>query len=375
MTPKRKRKRYSKKQIRFLKKVLLFIKIFLITYILGSVVILAGGGILVNKMKPPAVPSISNRPNTADKNKQYNISELAYHQDADGEAALSGDGLIAPEGFTDNDRKELFYTFLIIGLDGGTNTDTIMVASYDAVNKQANIIGIPRDSLVNADRAVKKINGAFPQGALNGGGRDGGIEQLKREIKSIIGIVPDFYVAVDMEAFVKIVDEVGGVDIEIPFNMKYDDPVQNLHIDIQEGLQHLDGADALRFARYRKGNNSRLSISDYQRIENQQAVIKAVLKCLLKPANILKIPEFISIFNEYVFTDIKPENMLWFASQLNEINGTEALSTHTMPTTGTSGLPMYYEYLDKYAIVELVNETLNPYKIDIEAKDLDIIGG
>jgi anionic cell wall polymer biosynthesis LytR-Cps2A-Psr (LCP) family protein len=90
-------------------------------------------------------------------------------------AVLLLGNLPSPEGFTDDDRKELFYTFLLIGLDGGVNTDTIMVASYDAVKMEGNVISIPRDSLENVQRRVRKINAAYPAGTLFGGGRDGGI--------------------------------------------------------------------------------------------------------------------------------------------------------------------------------------------------------
>ena len=316
---------------------------------------------LGNWIKPPDIPSFD------DTKGAFLIPE---GNDAD---AFIGGGLSAPEGFTNEDRKELFYTFLIIGLDEGTNTDTIMIASYDGVDKQANIINIPRDSLVNVQRNLKKINAAYPVGTLNGRGRDGGIAQLQREIKTVIGFVPDFYICVNLEAFIKIVDTLDGVDVNVPFHMRYDDPFQGLHINIPAGEQNLNGEQALKFARYRFGNSSRDSITDYQRIENQQAVIKAVLEKLISPANILKIPAFIEIFTENIYSDLKTGNMLWFADELNKIRGTDALSTYTMPTTGTSGPPMYYEYLDEARIVELVNKTVNPFNKDIQAKDLDII--
>ena len=117
------------------------------------------------------------------------------------EDMLIGGELYAPEGFTNDDRKELFFTFLIFGLDEGVNTDTIMVASYDGINNEAALINIPRDSLVNVKRNIKKINAAYPVGTLNGGGREGGINQLKREIKTIIGFIPDFYICIDLKAF------------------------------------------------------------------------------------------------------------------------------------------------------------------------------
>src|SRR5690606_21125987 len=120
-----------------------------------------------------------------------------------------------------------------------------------------NIISVPRDSLVNVKRKVKKINAAYPAGNLNGGGKEGGINQLKRELKTIIGFVPDFYIGIDLDGFERIVDAVGGIDINVPIDMKYDDPTQDLHTNIKKGQQVLNGEDALKFARYRKGNNSK----------------------------------------------------------------------------------------------------------------------
>ena len=347
----------------------LFIKTFLISLIVILVLFISGVVILRGMVKPPAIA----------QNNEQNIptfEDSAFLPPNGDERDISiGGGLNDPEGFTIADRKEQFYTFLIIGLDKGINTDTIMLASYDGILKEANIISVPRDSMVNVKRKIKKINAAYPAGTLNGGGLEGGINQLKREIKTIIGFVPDFYACVDLDAFVKIIDAVGGVNINVRSDMNYDDPTQNLHINIKKGEQPMDGEKALKFARYRKGNDPRTTITDYQRMENQQALVKALFNKLLKPANILKIPEFIKIFNEHVYSDIKPENMLWFAEQLNKIKGTEALSTYTMPTKGTSGLPMYYEYLDETAIVDLINKTINPYKKDISTRNLDIIVG
>jgi len=278
----------------------------------------------------------------------------------------------APAGFTDADRKELFYTFLIVGIDDYNNTDTIMVASYDGVNHTGNVISIPRDCLVDVPRELKKINAAYPIAALDGG-KAAGIAELQLEIKTIIGFIPDFYVLVNFNAVTQMVDAVGGIQAEVPFNMVYDDPAQNLHIHLQKGLQNLDGASALEFARYRKGNDGLNIISDYDRIKNQQTVIKAVLDKLLRPRNIIKVPQFIKIFNDNVYSNLTSGNMLWFAGEIRKISGTDALSVYTMPTDGSSGEPMYYEYLDEKNVVDLVNKTINPYTIDIQGSDVDII--
>jgi len=346
-----------------------FFKVFSISTAIFLIIISIMAGLyLTSTIKPPEIPIMVVAADTLPEIDMPAFTAL------EGEEAdmLIGDGLIAPTGFTDEDRKVSFYTFLIVGLDEGINSDAIMVASYDAGIKEGNVISIPRDSLVNVSRRIRKINAAFPAGTIYGGGLEGGVAQLSREVKTVIGFVPDYYVCIDLDAFVKIVNAVGGVEVDVPFHMRYRDPDQGLYIDIKKGLQLLDGETALKFARYRLGNGSR-SITDYQRMEHQQMVIKAVLASLLKPANILKIPQFIDIFNENVHTDLTTGNMLWFASQLIEIRGTDSLSTHTLPTNGNIITPISYELLDAPAIVELVNRTINPFKIDIEIKDLDIV--
>ena len=293
--------------------------------------------------------------------------------------ARLGAGDRAPEGVTDEDRKQTFYTVLIIGVDGGANTDTIMVASYDDVKKEANLISLPRDTLVNVSRKVKKINAAYPAGMSGSQSKDkaervaAGAAQLGREIKTLISFTPDFYVVIDLNAFVRIIDTVGGVEIDVPYAMRYRDPTQGLSINIAKGLQTLNGADALKFARYRRGSSGYRTISDYDRIENQQAVIKALLEKIKSPANILKIGEFVDIFSENVYTDLETGNLFWFAEQIAGLRGSDALATYTLPMAGTSGSPSWYEYVDREKALELVNSTINPYGVPVRPEDVDIL--
>jgi len=278
-----------------------------------------------------------------------------------------------PMRFTNEDRKELFYTFLIMGLDEGINVDTIMVASYDGASRTASIISIPRDVPVNVLRSYRKINVAYPAGVMYGGSPEAGLRQLKREVRSIVGFEPDYYVKLDLEAFERIVDAVGGVYIDVPFHMRYDDPFQDLHIDIPPGPQHLNGEQALNFARFRMANFGFQAVNDFDRVRHQQAVIQAVLQELVTPASILRVPEFISIFQDNVDTNITYREKLWFASQLSEIDGIDALSTHTLPILYSSMAPYWYEFPDIHATIELVNETINPFTIPITIYDVDIV--
>jgi len=275
-----------------------------------------------------------------------------------------------------SERKPLFFTFLVVGLTEGLNANTIMIAAYDGETRRGYVISIPRDTLVDVERNSRKIVSAYNVGRLRGGGHEGGVERLKYEVQSLVGFRPDFYVTVDYAAFVRMIDAVGGVEIYVPFHKRYDDPWQSLHIDIPEGLQMLDGINALHFARYRRGNNPRETITDYQRIENQQQVISSTIQRLMTPMTVLRIPEFIGIFNNYVDSDLAPGELLWFANQARTFiggDGTDALEFHTLPMAGTSGAPRWYELADEAGILELVNRTVNPFIQDITADDIRII--
>ena len=336
---------------------------------------LFGRNLFNSTIRPPDVPTVpvsaapapirDNVPNT-----QQDIivaDDLEYEEEP-----------LAPVIEMLEERRPNFFTFLIFGLTEGLNANTIMVAAYDADSNKGYVISIPRDTRVDVQRNSRKIVSAYNVGRLNGGGHEGGVNRLKYEVQTLVGFRPDFYVSVDYEAFIRMVDAVGGVEVNVPFHMRYDDPCQYLHIDIPAGLQTLDGQDALRFARYRRGNDPRQTISDYQRIEHQQQVIASVFQSLLTPRTILRIPEFIGIFNDYVNSDLAYGELLWFANQGRGIvtgAGSDALAFYTIPMLGTSGAPHWYELADGDGILELINRTVNPLKRDITAEDLRIVNG
>jgi len=343
----------------------LFIKAFTISCLVFSSV-LFGGTYVVSHIRPPQLPPV-NPPSL--------LLETPAYVDVEPDAldVLIGGGMRAPEGFTSEDRKELFYTFLIVGLDQGANTDTIIVASYDAQEHIAHAISIPRDTRVNVSRRVRKINAAHPAGTRFGEGPDSGIRQLKREVRTLIGFEPDFYVELGHEGFVRLIDAIGGVELNVPFHMRYDDPFQNLSVNIPEGLHLLNGESALQFARFRHSNHGYRSISDFDRMKNQQAVISAAIDRLIRPESILRIPEFISIFQENVRTNMTPSNILWFASQLRHFEGAQAFTTYTLPIARNSGPPSWYEFPDINRTLELINSTINPFTLPISQSDIDIV--
>ena len=333
----------------------------ILAIIFGIIILAAGVGwiYLASVIRPPEVPNIPIvRP-------PYTYFEAGAPQ---------GENPPPPEVVRYEERKPDFFTFLIIGLTEGLNANTIIIASYDAVTREAHLISIPRDTRLDVERNNRKVVSSYPSGRLGGRGHEGGVARMKDDVQSLVGFRPDFYITVDYTAFTRMIDAVGGVEIHVPFHMYYNDPYQNLHIDLAEGTRVLNGHDALLFARYRTGTRGvSPTISDYQRIVNQQEVISALLGRLLTPASILRIPEFVSIFNEYVKSDLSSGELLWFANQARHMGGADALNSYTLPMAGNSGAPRWYEFADEPAVLELVNRTVNPFLREIVAEDVRII--
>ena len=261
-------------------------------------------------------------------------------------------------------RKDGFYTVLLCGIDDGNGgSDTIMVASLDTENQSIHVVSIPRDTLVNEDWTVKKINSAYNRG---------GIEGVQEQVAKIFGFPIDFYVTVDLQAFVKLVDAIGGVEFDVPIDMNYDDPAQDLHIHFSAGLQQLDGQEALEVVRFRHNNDgSGYPMQDLDRIQTQQAFLKAVADKMFSLQSVIKIPEFARIFMEHVDSDLTLGEMIWFGNQALSI-GTENIEFSTLPGEAKTVYGGSYYVLDEEACLALINESFNPYQEDRTAEDLDI---
>lgn len=257
------------------------------------------------------------------------------------------------------ERKDKVYTFLLVGKDKvGANTDSLMYLVYDVPNQTVSVASIPRDSRVDAERRVKKINGAFSQG---------GMDQLKQEVSQTLGIPIDYYIKVDVNAFVALINAVKGIDFYVPCDMDYDDPWQDLSIHYKEGMQHLDGQQALEVCRFRH-NNDMSGYSDTGRMETQRGVLTAVAQKVLSWESLTRINDFVTIISENVETDLSLSNMAWFASQALSFQ-MENLNTMTLPAEWISP----YMYLDPDGTLAMVNQYLNPYTTDRTADQLNIV--
>ena len=282
---------------------------------------------------------------------------------------------------SDGERKSQdYYTVLILGRDtgGGGNTDTMLLASYDVTNQKATVMSIPRDTMVNVSWDIKRINSVYNYY----GGGDRGIQYLYKEIAQLVGFEPDYQVVVEWDAVGQIVDAMGGVWFDVPRNMNYDDPYQDLHIHQEKGYRLLTGDDAMQVLRYRHDNDMRYGYpdGDLGRIKTQQAFLTAMVDQLLQIKNVTKINQFIQVFQNNVETDLSFQNILWFAQQaiLGGLS-MENVEFVTMPNRNVSLWSRTYHNHQSYVVpiadelLELVNTKLSPYTEVFTLSDLDIM--
>jgi len=272
-------------------------------------------------------------------------------------------------------RRSSVFTFLFYGLDNGNNVDALLVAAFDTANGSASLISIPRDTRVYTDRTVtRKVVASYSAGRRNNGGHEGGIERLMTEVSTLIGFRPDFYLGVNQRGFIRLIDAIGGIEVNIPFRMVYNDPYQNLHINLAPGQQVLNGQDTLHFARFRQFNQgSRYfrSFSDFQRVENHQQIMSAIMQELLSARTIIRLPELVSNYRENVATNLSAFEIAWFIEQAQHLD-TYSLSTYTLPIARTVRQG-WYEMPDPVATLELINRTINPFTRDIIPEMLRIV--
>ncbi len=171
---------------------------------------------------------------------------------------------------------------VIAGVDeGGYRTDLILLCQINKYDGEINILQIPRDTKINNRRNDKKINSAYYSG----------FDCMSEEIAQVTGIKPDDYIMIGFDGFIDVIDALGGVKVDVPVRMNYTDPVQGLVIDLQPGMQRLDGEEAQMFMRFRQNNDGTgYQNGDTDRIEAQKLLYSAVLKKIKSPMSLLRAP-------------------------------------------------------------------------------------
>lgn len=238
-----------------------------------------------------------------------------------------------------NDEKREI-VFLLLGIDSkdsssakGNRTDTMMLCRYDDTTGGVSILSIPRDTMaiIRGRENKEKINHAHAYG---------GPELSVKAVKDLLGIDIDYYVRVDYQIVEDVVDLIGGVDVNVPMDMSYNDPTSDppLYIELKKGEQTLNGEKALQFLRFRSGYSNQ----DLGRIEAQQQFINSAIKKVLNPINIVKIPKFIDSYIKNVDTNIPLDVIAKFALKVKNVD-TEKIEMAILP-----GEPKYINGISYY---------------------------
>lgn len=251
-----------------------------------------------------------------------------------GEEVKTADG----EMITIHGKKDVIHA-LICGVNDNL-TDTMMYVKYDVKNGNIAMMSIPRDTYVENDYCVgNKLNGIY---------RGKNIVPLVKEIQELLDIKLDYYVVFDTDIVHQIIDEIGGVEIEVPFRMKYDDPTQDLHIDLQPGVQLLNGEQVEQFVRFRHNNDMSVgyAMGDLGRIKTQQEFMKTLIATLLQPKNLLKAKELINITVENTDTNVTVSDILKYIASARRIK------IDHIQTTTAAGSARYINGLSYFLLDE-----------------------
>ena len=222
-----------------------------------------------------------------------------------------------------------------------------------------------RDTLTHTTAGSNaKLNSAY--GRNNGG--EEGMEALLDYVSDIIGYRPDGYMLVSLDAFVDIVDLMGGIEFDVPMDMFYEDPSQDLYIDLKAGLQKLDGYEAMGLVRFRKG----YADQDLGRVDVQRQFISACMDQWLTISNIGKVPQVLSTMQASSTSDLTTGNLLWIALNAWR-SGFGNMQTATLPGYADMIDGASYYVLDPEGVADVINSSCNPYRQDVDADDLNIV--
>ncbi len=310
-------------------------------------------------------------------------------------------------------RKREMYNLLVVGKDYWSgSTDVIMLVSINTAKNSISVMQLPRDSTVDCgvnENHGKRVNAiyAYARSALRSIASNPpkeydddvmakvapvyisslkevktasdrayndqllnkmGLEYLKETLKKTFCIAIDGYVMVDVAGFREIVDVLGGVEVDVPQDMHYEDEEQNLYIHINKGLQVLDGKEAEGFVRFRHGYVD----GDLGRVNAQKIFLAALAKKAMSFSTITKIQPLIETCFEYTTTNLTTTDIIGYAKILLGMDLSN-IKFYTVPGEAyltSSGASYYSLYMDE--TLQIINEFFNDYDRQVTPNDVTL---
>lgn len=268
--------------------------------------------------------------------------------------------------------------FLILGVDQEEYlSDVIILGSFDRDSQIIDLISIPRDTYTefSTEELAKLRTVGISPGKIvkynavhSYGVKDFGIEFVVNHIEETFGVHIDYYLKVNTKGFREIVDAAGGVDFDVPMDMVYSDPLQNLYINVPKGRRILTGKEAEGVVRFRSDYVS----GDLQRVKVQQELMKALFNQILTFDTIIKNPlEFFKIIKDNTETNFKLSEIPKYLEYIPKLSA-DKLITHTMPFDETKLTSTSYIVPDRNALTQLINEIFYQDRLNAKENEEDI---
>ncbi|GAB4527144.1 MAG: LCP family protein [Pleurocapsa sp.] len=190
-------------------------------------------------------------------------------------------------------------------------SDTMLLVRFDPQKEQLSVLSIPRDTRIYLD--------GYGIGKINRANEYGGPALAAAATSELLGGVNvDRYVRVNVQGIEKLIDALGGVTVDVPKDMKYNDFSQHLYINLKKGRQHLDGDKALQFLRYRYDG-----LGDISRIQRQQMLMRSTVEQTLQPNTILKIPKILDVIQSHIDTNLTVKELMALAAFASQTERSE----------------------------------------------------
>ena len=267
---------------------------------------------------------------------------------------------------------------LILGISEDIDTeltDTIILVSYNPYTQKSYMVSIPRDTYIGkSDTSISmydKINSVYSKY---------GVDKIIEHVEKLTGVEIEYYAVVRTGALIDIVDIIGGVNFEVPIDMKYDDESQNLHIDLKKGMQKIDGVKAEQLLRFRHNNDGtsypyEYGDNDYGRMRTQREFIKATVEQTIKFQNILKTKKIMSAAFDSLETNISLSKLLAYVPYVMSFN-IDDLNLEQLPGSSVqkNGVWVYESNISKSKkLMKKLNEGLNNIKQNVSDTTLEEI--
>ena len=255
-------------------------------------------------------------------------------------------------------------TVLVMGVSEGIDTpltDTIILAGYNPKTQASFMLSIPRDTFVgnneNTANGYDKINALYQKD----------VKKSVSAVEKLTGVKIDYYVVVKTSALVEVVDAIGGVEFDVPIDMKYDDPTQNLHIDLKKGLQKIDGPKAEQLLRYRHSNpdaNGKMTTypasygsDDFGRMRTQREFITATVKQMADWKNLSKTKNILSAVFDNLETNMSLGKMIGYIPSALKLD-INSIRAEQLPGESAMINNLWFYKSDSTKTCELVTELM-----------------